>query len=209
MKIHDLTNKKFGRLSVVGRTTNKGKCVAWECLCDCGKTKIAITTNLTRGLTKSCGCLHSEVTSKAASTHGMSKSRIFTIWQNMLARCSNQNRNDYLNYGGRGISVCDWWAASFENFLKDMGNPPSRDHSLDRINVDGNYCAENCRWATSQEQALNKRTNRIIEFNGITAPLKEHCNILGISYKSVHARITRGWSVSDALTTPINTTTAA
>jgi hypothetical protein len=187
MSFRDLTGKQFGRLNIVSRSKNKGKHVQWHCKCECGGTKIATTTNIVRGLTQSCGCLHKEAISKINSTHGMTKSRTFIIWQ--------------------GI-VCDRWKLSFENFLADMGEAKD-DQSIDRISVNGIYEPNNCRWATLKEQALNKRNTLFVLFNGVTAPLKTHCENLSLSYKSVHARIQRGWSVSDALSTPIKQTNAA
>jgi hypothetical protein len=208
MSFRDLTGKQFGRLNIVSRSKNKGKHVQWHCKCECGGTKIATTTNIVRGLTQSCGCLHKEAISKINSTHGMTKSRTFIIWQGMLARCGNPQNPSYKNYGGRGVFVCDRWKLSFENFLADMGEAKD-DQSIDRISVNGIYEPNNCRWATLKEQALNKRNTLFVLFNGVTAPLKTHCENLSLSYKSVHARIQRGWSVSDALSTPIKQTNAA
>jgi hypothetical protein len=194
----DLVGQRFGRLVVQARAPSISRAARWECLCDCGGRKVAIGDNLRRHLTTSCGCAHREATSAATKTHGLSRTATYNTWRSMLARCDNATEPCFHNYGGRGISVCDAWR-SFDQFYADMGPRPSPSHSIDRINVDGNYEPGNCRWATASEQARNTRANRVVTHDGICAPLVTHCDRLGLSYQRVHQRLTRGWSVDRAL----------
>lgn len=212
--IRDLTGQKFGRLTVVKRAEDMydkfGRHTMWECPCECGKTTIVGTSTLTCGVTKSCGCYKSEVTSKRAKTHGMSKTRLYGVWRTMLSRCYNENTKKYKLYGDRGIQVCDEWH-KFENFYEwtiSNGYDENADFgecTIDRINNDGNYCPENCRWATRLEQANNTRTNHFLEWNNENHTISQWANIVGINRRTISERINSGWSVEDALTIPIKT----
>lgn len=207
MPLRDLTGQRFGRLVVVSRASNQGRQTCWSCVCDCGGRKVAQSSNLVRGLTASCGCLHREKASLAVRTHGKTGTPEFISWMQMRARCSNPRLRSYPRYGGRGITICDQWAHSFESFLADMGPRPTPRHSIDRIDVDGPYSPENCRWATTAEQARNTSTNRIVVVDDIAAPLIEHCERRGIDYKRAHRRLVLGWSIERALSTnPLTTT---
>lgn len=130
-------------------------------MCDCGNKTIVSTGNLKNGTTKSCGCYQREYQAKRGRKnfykHGLSNHPLYPTWSTMKSRCYNKNNISYKNYGARGIKVCDRWLNSFENFLKDMGEKPSDKHSLDRIDINGDYEPSNCRWATPEEQAINKR----------------------------------------------------
>lgn len=160
----DLSGRRFGRLVVVKRAD---ECVGhsyghslWMCLCDCGNETYVYGSNLLQGKTKSCGCYHTEMIKAANSTHGESKTRLHRIWAGMKERCYNTRASNYHNYGGRGISVCDEWRNSFSAFRDWAVLNGYKDHlSIDRINVDGNYEPQNCRWATFIEQNNNKRNN--------------------------------------------------
>ena len=154
----DLTGKKFGRLTVLrenGRT-NANK-VKWECQCDCGNISTHVGSRMKNGDIQSCGCMQLEAIKTCNITHGMSYTREYNIWQGMKDRCINSENQGYEDYGGRGISVCTRWLDSFENFYEDMGLSPTDDHSIDRIDNEGNYCPDNCRWATIKQQSDNKR----------------------------------------------------
>ena len=141
-------------------------------------------------------------------THGMSKTSTYHIWSSMKARCSNPNHQNYHRYGGRGVSVCSEWADSFEQFLEDMGERP-KGMSLDRIDVNGNYSADNCRWATAKQQMRNTSVNRIFTYRGETKTLTDWAECSGISLQTLCARLDRwGWSFEDAISKPINSTKA-
>jgi len=152
--------QRYGRLLVIEKASpNKKWQSRWLCLCDCGTKKVIMQMGLRSGGTKSCGCLSKDF--PHAQTHGHYKNRKATVeyrcWASMKTRCSNPKHKYYKNYGGRGITICDRWLYSFENFLEDMGEKPLPELSLDRIDNDGNYEPENCRWATKEQQIHNRR----------------------------------------------------
>ncbi len=171
-KFIDETGNRYGMLTVLERDTRPRKPTKskpktyWLCKCDCGKVISVQAYNLRSGQTKSCGCYHKERTSETSTTHGMSRFPDGTIrpefnaWVGMKTRCYNKNNRAYDRYGGRGIEVCDRWRNSFENFFEDMGPRPSPKHSIDRIDVNGDYEPSNCRWATDTIQARNQRTSK-------------------------------------------------
>ena len=201
--IKDITGQRFGRLTVienVGR--DKHRQVIWRCKCDCGKETIIRGYSLRSGNTQSCGCLQDEVREKTHRTHGGVRTRLYTIWGGMKTRCLSPNEPCYQYYGGRGIKVCNEWL-SFDAFREWALSHGYRDDlTLDRINVDGNYEPSNCRWLTIQEQQSNKRSNRVIEFNGESHTLQEWANLIGISHATLIERIERWGSIQEALTIP-------
>lgn len=162
----DLSGRRFGRLTVVrlhGKKPNGYHAngtplhrLTWFCQCDCGATAVVAGRELRRGETKSCGCAKKELIGALNRTHGMTRKREYRSWQAMKERCGNLNNCHFNNYGGRGIQVCERWRNSFENFLADMGKCPPL-HSIDRIDVDGDYTPENCRWADAATQTINRR----------------------------------------------------
>lgn len=206
-KLVNLVGRKYTRLIVlyfVGHDKYKQR--LYECRCDCGKIVIAVSGGLTSGNTKSCGCYKRDVLIQHKTKHNYSgkNSKEYNAWGNIKSRCSNPNRADYKNYGGRGIKICDRWMNSFENFLADIGRAPSQKHSIERKDNDGNYEPNNAFWATKDQQSNNKRTNVVISYNGKTQTLTQWCRELNVDYDSMQARIkTYGWSIEEAFTIPV------
>ncbi len=156
MKVIDHSGQRFGRLAVEGRADFKiNEQATWVCRCDCGNVRYVPGAQLRSGRSKSCGCLRSEITGDRRRTHGMSETPIYEAWRRMHDRCENQRASGFSDYGGRGIYVCAEWS-DFRRFYADMGPRPSN-RSLDRLNNDGPYALNNCRWATPEEQAQNRR----------------------------------------------------
>lgn len=195
----DLTGLQFGRLLVKAKSGDKDKfgAVFWYCVCDCGSETCVRAANLRSGGTISCGCAQMDAT----KTHGMTKTKVFKSWESMKQRCLNPNAPDYSGYGAKGIKICPEWVNSFENFYRDMGDRPEL-HSLDRINVYGNYEKENCRWATRSMQQRNKTTSFLIEWDGKILCAADWADIVNISSKIICGRINAGWLPEDALTKP-------
>jgi hypothetical protein len=207
----DLTGKVFGRLTVVSENSIKSLSggIRWNCQCECGKTTIAMGSNLRNGDTKSCGCYMIDKNTESNITHGMSRSLEYNIWRGINRRCSNPGDKAYHYYGGKGITVCDQWLNSFEAFYEDMGPRPSPDHSIDRRENDKGYYKDNCRWATRVEQQNNRRNNVFYEYKGqqYTIPqLAElpEAKILGITSNVLNKRLhILNWSVENSVNTPI------
>jgi hypothetical protein len=146
---------KFGRLTLVAKHRIKGK-TKWECVCECGNTTLTEGNDIVRGKTSSCGCLRREVTGDMFRTHGLhGHDHTYYIWKSMRQRINNTNNKDYRHYGGRGIKICEEWS-SYINFLKDMG-PCPEGYSIERVDVNGNYCQSNCIWIPRADQPKNTR----------------------------------------------------
>lgn len=200
----NLEGQRFGRLLVKSfygtRRLQCGKQIHfYECLCDCGQSVNVNAANLRRGSTISCGCFRREFASKQSTKHGMYTSITYSSWSAMLTRCRNPNHTFWKHYGGRHVTFCERWMI-FSHFLEDMGERPSLKYSLDRIDNNGNYCKENCRWATQKEQHRNTRSNRMITFQGKTACLTEWAEIIGVEKCTLHKRLKAGWSIEKMLT---------
>jgi len=162
--IIDLTGKTFGGLTALRVSEKRGPSgqILWECLCSCGNHALRYGSDLRYGHVKSCGCLQLRVVTKHGHARVQNHTRLYRIWKAMRARCLLATHSEFKNYGARGISVCKEWAASFEAFLSWAGSSGYRESlQIDRVNVDGNYCPENCRWATQQENNQNQRRTKL------------------------------------------------
>lgn len=197
----DITEVVSGRLTAIRFSRmNKQRQAVWLCRCSCGTEKEVASRYVISGHTRSCGCLKRD--EPGARTHGMSHTAENAVWRRMKIRCVSPKSPDYKDYGGRGITVCDRWATSFEAFFEDMGTRPSSRHSIEREDVNGNYEPSNCVWATAQEQARNRRTTTWFVYHGDRRCLTEHCQMAGKSQRMVWKRLRRGWSIEEALETP-------
>lgn len=207
-RVKNLTGRKFNRLTIKSFSHMSGTHSFWDCLCDCGNSKIIRGTSITNGQAKSCGCLRAELKAKylkenrPALKHGMSATPTYQTWSNMKKRCYNVACKDFPQYGGRGIKVCKRWRDSFQAFFYDMGERP-KGLTLDRINNNGDYAPENCRWATTREQSLNTSRNVCVTIGSKTHTITQWCEILGLDKGVIFSRHHRGWSPYKALTTPI------
>ena len=207
----NLVGMKFGRLTVMDRESPKSKKTKglWICKCECGNVIKVNTNNLKSGNTTSCGCKRKEILSQLRTKHGESDARLYNVWLGMKKRCYNAKDVQYKNYGGRGITICDEWKDSFVNFSQwayENGydkDAPKGQCTIDRIDVDGCYEPENCRWVDRYIQMNNKRNNRILTYNGESHTLAEWCEIVNIPYSSLESRLDKlHWSVEKTLTTP-------
>lgn len=206
----DLTGQRFGRLLVVEKdepfiTKSGQKQVRWLCQCDCGNTTSVSTAYLRNGKTKSCGCLQRDRAKEANTKHGDYKNRLYLIYKKMINRCTDEKTPCYKNYGGRGITVCDEWKNDYLAFKEwALSHGYSDDLSIDRIDVNGNYEPDNCRWADDFIQNNNTRRNVNITFNGETHSLSVWGRIKpnGLGYDTLRSRLRDGWSIEKAFTTP-------
>jgi hypothetical protein len=188
----DFIGKRFGRWTVLERDGTNHP-ARWLCRCECGTVKSVNGSNLARGKTQSCGCLHKEM----KSTHGSTKTPTYAIWEGMIGRCTNPRNVAWKDYGGRGIFVCDRWR-DFENFLADMKErPPGL--TIERRDNDKGYSPQNCVWVSRAEQARNRRSNRLATLHGETLCVADWCDKLGVTRKMVYSRLRRGWSTEEAI----------
>lgn len=200
----DLTGMRFGKLVAVSiaRKSETGTRVYWNCSCDCGGNRVVSNDHLRNGDTTDCGCTRKHISHW--QKHGMYNSRLYRIWSLMKERCYNPKRKEYGNYGGRGISVCDDWKEAKRFFEWAFANGYSDELTLDRIDNDGDYCPENCRWVCRKEQMRNRRNNRYVSFRGRTIPLTQLAEEYGYTYAQLYKRLKLGWSLEDAVTKPIS-----
>ena len=222
MRLIDITGNRYGRLRVLQKhqAPSKSGGSLWDCVCDCGARKTVNGSNLRNGSVQSCGCLALEWSkamgankdfiakrSKSTATHGHKRrsgmSTEYRTWLAMKRRCSDPKSKDYPNWGGRGIRVCPQWDASFGAFLADMGPRPEGRYSIDRIDPNGDYSPENCRWATVQENSSeHTRTNIEITHDGVAYPsLAAACRSIGIPLTRAHYRLKAGMPIAEVLST--------
>lgn len=196
-RIKDLTGLTFSRLKVIDMEgLNKHFGAVWNCLCDCGK-KVKVSANhLRMGTTVSCGCYSREQVAKRSTTHGLRHTREYKSYRNMLNRCNNPKHRHFKNYGGRGIKVCDSWKECFENFIRDMGPHTDLDLTLERIDVNGDYCPENCKWVYSNEQYNNLRKTVYVVTEWGRISVAEASRKSGIPETTIRSKIKRGISDS-------------
>lgn len=184
MKRESLVGKIFDRLEILEQcgSDKRGKRL-WKCKCSCGNPEFVIvrTETLNSGNVRSCGCLRNEKSKERLTKHGLGKHKDYRVWLNMRNRCNNPKSEDYKYYGGKGISVCDEWE-DFAKFLEDMGERPSLDYSIERINGNKNYCKENCKWALQVEQVRNisKKSNNT---SGVTGVQRASIKVKGVTYE--------------------------
>lgn len=203
MKALDLIGQKFGRLTVIERQESRQGRSMWLCQCECGKQKIVSSSHLKSGAVKSCGCLNKEIASKRGELskigertrkHGDFGTKLYGIWAGMKRRCNNPNTKYYADYGGRGIQVCEEWQ-NYEPFRAwALSHGYCKGMSIERIDVDGDYCPENCKWIPLSEQNRNKRLTIYIEYQGKRYTVKEVAKITGLKERTIRARCKRGWT---------------
>lgn len=205
-KIRDLKSQKFGRLSVLYDTgERRHRQAVWHCRCDCGNEVDVTGNDLIRGHTKSCSCYKRERAAEVHTVHGASQRGewhpVYLTWRAMLQRCENPHSVQYYNYGGRSITVCPEWHDAEKFISWALANGWEKGLTLDRINNNGNYEPDNCRWTTRKEQAWNKRNNHLIIFNGKAQPMSQWAEEINISLQTLSSRINqRNWSIERALT---------
>lgn len=209
--IVDYTGCKFSRWTVIEKVestkeTNGRTRRVWKCKCECGTVKNVLERTLVSGRSKSCGCLRKERMAEGAreknKTHGMTDTRLYRIHRHMINRCCNQNDISYTHYGGRGIKVCDEWM-KFSCFYEwAMQNGYDDFLSIDRIDVNGDYCPNNCRWASLDEQANNKSTTKYFTYQGETKSIGQWAKQYDVPYKRLWKRLHNGWDIESALFTP-------
>lgn len=202
--LKDLTGHEFGRLTVVTRYSendrmNKPK---WVCKCGCGTVVVVAGACLVSGNSKSCGCFKRDNPSRLR--HGMVDTKEYDVWTKMRARCDNASDKSYKRYGGRGIKYDPRWSL-FDNFIADMGMRPGPRFTLERINNDLGYSKENCRWATFQDQARNKSTNRLVTIEGVTKCLAAWADTSPVVQQVIRARLRDKWTPKAAVCAPMGT----
>lgn len=202
MKLNDLTGKEFGKLTVIGRGDANGrKGVYWNCICQCGNSCTVHARALVSGHTKSCGCYNVEIAS-LPKTHGLCHTNEHAIWKAMRQRCKNKNASNYYRYGGRGIKICEEWNL-FEAFYKwciESGFEAGM--TIDRIDNNGNYSPENCRWADRITQGNNKSNNKKIVYRGVPLSLNQIERMTGIDRRTIAYRVKSGWDAEKIVNTP-------
>lgn len=190
--------KRFSKLTVEG-FFYKNKRWFWECLCDCGNRTTVYPNQVIRGKTTSCGCNRSRTFTEMHTRHGMSDTRIYRIWKDMRRRCNPLDAHHSHHYGDRGIRVCKEWLDFNVFYDWSVSNGYTDSMSIERIDFDGNYCPENCKWILVKEQPFNSRHNILVELDGVIKPVGQWADMLGLSRSTVYGRISKGMSPKDAL----------
>ena len=205
-RVYHKIGKRFGSLVVINETPQKREGVQgiyWQCQCDCNAVIWANSLELSRGSRRTCGAkIHNQRFLKHGNCTDYTRSNEYSSWLHMRERCLNSQVPDYSEYGAKGITICSRWANDFSAFLKDMGEKPSKHHTLGRIDNSQGYTPSNVRWESPRQQNLNKKNNRLVKINGVTKPLTEWCEIYARSRKTVYTRCRRGWKLEEAITTP-------
>lgn len=203
-RFKNISGMRYGRLTVITlHGKDKGGKNLWLCRCDCGNEILADSGRLTSGNTMSCGCFRKEKSCYNHKQHGLSNSKIYKAWSSMRSRCNCKTNKVYYRYGGRGIKVCKEWDDNFQAFYDwSISNGFRDDLTIDRIDNNGDYSPDNCRWATMLIQDNNKRNNVFIAHNGETHTAAEWDRLLGNCDGTVADRLRRGWSVEDAISVP-------
>jgi hypothetical protein len=199
LNIKDMTGMVFGLLTVVDRAPSRRNSAYWNCQCSCGGVTSVRGADLRNGKTKSCGCIHTEQLAKRSTKHGMSRSPEYMVWHSLVARCSRSNCAAYPLYGGRGIKLGESFS-TFQKFYDVIGDRPSKHHSVERIDNNGDYEAGNCVWATDVEQSRNKRTNVNITHDGRTQCLADWAKESKFSESNFYYRYyKKKWSISQLM----------
>jgi len=194
----DYTGRQFNHWTVIDRAEDRNGRTHWNCRCVCGTERVVSGIHLVLNNSKSCGCVRPRKDESPRFKHGMSDTITHKSWSSMMTRCRNANRPDAKLYSVKGIKVCERWH-EFTAFLEDMGERPSINHSIGRIDGNRGYEPDNCKWQTAREQANNTTRNKFIELNGRTMTLAEWCRERNIDYSKVQWRLKRGWSPYRAL----------
>lgn len=192
----DLTNQKYGSLTVLSEEPAKNRGTYWRCRCDCGNTVVKKTKMLRHERHPNCGCLTKQLQSinNSQATHRLSKSPTYQSWCMMKSRCNNPNYTHFKYYGARGITYCERWE-SYENFMEDMGERP-KGYTLDRIDSEGNYTPSNCKWSTRENQADNRRNNVYLTYDNRTMYIKDWALVLGVKRSQIYLALYNGATLS-------------
>lgn len=204
-QIKNYTGQVFGRLTVLEFVERKNNISYWKCKCSCGNEIVIPIKYLVCGDTKSCGCIRKEKVSKLAKSKSYKKNKtLYSRWSNMKQRCYNKNCMAYKHYGARGIVVCDEWKNNYKNFEKwALNNGYKKNLTIDRINVNGNYEPNNCRWATIKEQNNNMTTNHYVVYDDEKLTLKQFSEKYNIDYYIIKNRIKSKWDIEKIIKTPV------
>lgn len=202
--LHFPIGERFGRLVVIGDGgLNNDKHRLWLCRCDCGTMTTVLPSHARRGTKSSCGCYRRELATQLKLSHGYARTPEYGVWAGIKARCYNPNKPSYVDYGGRGIRMCDRWRNSFSAFYEDMGHRPSPDLTIERIDNEGDYEPGNCVWAPRSVQSWNRRPTVWLEYKGRSINKRDASLIAGVPPDRIKQRLAKGWSVERAIETPV------